>query len=868
MSTKPSPDALKMLHLIDDYFNGLFKNNKYSDLFQREFRHLFKIERASAFSVFGNDAYIVGLGLIDCWDFDKNIGVIETKVNETLQRNQEIIAHLKNLTPVVKKEIRDGRLDKDCWEIFNDKLKEVKKWEESIDEPYTYLPFFLRKLNGNIKDDYQIIVDEFKRDLNWKKDYDRVSVLYQQLCKWIDDDRTKAQYGKRRWEAMKEKFAFMNEKWFSLKDDFDFEKSKQLISEVFYPDQEEYYKKLEEWAKTEIDDKSCASWIKDFLCTGRTLPIRQVQVLRFKGNLEMGKTFLLSKYEEKLKWDEKKKHDREYAHKSLFDSFDEKYNSFQPIWTNFENKYSLFPQCICANVDSNRFPKLSMFGDWTDGIKIQHDTIHYGIIVENMTLESTNRYFFIYRSKYKKSRIKIIIYSDRGFELIKDYLTHTMPTMEINDNIIGCMSIVDTTSTSSPVGISSLLSYTKDNYDPNPKVISHYEKSGLTLSQKGFQNTLGLRLFTNAAIFQIAKRIGYSITLTLEKTLSDDELSSLMQHIDKDIDKLTFEERYLCHFINYAQYKFPKEGDELFKKFNLSRRINLYHNVQEHYSTPIFCEWLFPFAKIVHEYKNTEFKKNTDSVGSDFYRYRYNLSSWFDKTNQHFLFNLRVLCYLNWVFISSKTGNIKKLSALWLFYILYSCKLGAYRKDCAFLDSLLYYTCIQNEKIFIKLLEHIKGTYSGRLWKKYDVNTILFNVIRLYSNDFKGWGKVLTYNQREYLNGGKWKHDLLVLYQKNRKDMKIIDNEETSKLASEIFNQISTKIENDHYPHSNILAIFEDMEPFNLPDNFTYRQRQSNNCLEYNADYSGSYAHDVMGYSNDEIDTIFDGDPNAYWNID
>lgn len=32
--------------------------------------------------------------------------------------------------------------------------------------------------------------------------------------------------------------------------------------------------------------------------------------------------------------------------------------------------------------------------------------------------------------------------------------------------------------------------------------------------------------------------------------------------------------------------------------------------------------------------------------------------------------------------------------------------------------------------------------------------------------------------------------------------------------------------------------------------------------------YNGSYAQDVMGYSDDDIDTIFDGDPSAYWNID
>lgn len=32
--------------------------------------------------------------------------------------------------------------------------------------------------------------------------------------------------------------------------------------------------------------------------------------------------------------------------------------------------------------------------------------------------------------------------------------------------------------------------------------------------------------------------------------------------------------------------------------------------------------------------------------------------------------------------------------------------------------------------------------------------------------------------------------------------------------------------------------------------------------------YGGSYAQNEMGYSDDDIDTIFDGDPDAYWNID
>ena len=32
--------------------------------------------------------------------------------------------------------------------------------------------------------------------------------------------------------------------------------------------------------------------------------------------------------------------------------------------------------------------------------------------------------------------------------------------------------------------------------------------------------------------------------------------------------------------------------------------------------------------------------------------------------------------------------------------------------------------------------------------------------------------------------------------------------------------------------------------------------------------YNGTYAQDVAGHSDDEIDTIFEGDPSAYWNID
>ena len=32
--------------------------------------------------------------------------------------------------------------------------------------------------------------------------------------------------------------------------------------------------------------------------------------------------------------------------------------------------------------------------------------------------------------------------------------------------------------------------------------------------------------------------------------------------------------------------------------------------------------------------------------------------------------------------------------------------------------------------------------------------------------------------------------------------------------------------------------------------------------------YAGTWAQDYGGYSDDDIETIFDGEPDAYWNID
>lgn len=81
------------------------------------------------------------------------------------------------------------------------------------------------------------------------------------------------------------------------------------------------------------------------------------------------------------------------------------------------------------------------------------------------------------------------------------------------------------------------------------------------------------------------------------------------------------------------------------------------------------------------------------------------------------------------------------------------------------------------------------------------------------------------------------------------------------------------------YPKFLMDALFESRRIWNL-DRDSYDEFESEdyyNSDEYDSNYeekpsygrySGSWAQDVEGYSDDDIDTIFDGDPSAYWNID
>ena len=39
-------------------------------------------------------------------------------------------------------------------------------------------------------------------------------------------------------------------------------------------------------------------------------------------------------------------------------------------------------------------------------------------------------------------------------------------------------------------------------------------------------------------------------------------------------------------------------------------------------------------------------------------------------------------------------------------------------------------------------------------------------------------------------------------------------------------------------------------------------------CEDYEDENAGTYAHDVAGFDEETINDAFDGEPDAYWNID
>lgn len=73
---------------------------------------------------------------------------------------------------------------------------------------------------------------------------------------------------------------------------------------------------------------------------------------------------------------------------------------------------------------------------------------------------------------------------------------------------------------------------------------------------------------------------------------------------------------------------------------------------------------------------------------------------------------------------------------------------------------------------------------------------------------------------------------------------------------------LARTINSDYHPHN---SVYDDFDPESY-----YEEEYEPDFYEEETyeRYNGSYAQDVEGWSDQDIDDVFDGDPDAYWNID
>ena len=71
---------------------------------------------------------------------------------------------------------------------------------------------------------------------------------------------------------------------------------------------------------------------------------------------------------------------------------------------------------------------------------------------------------------------------------------------------------------------------------------------------------------------------------------------------------------------------------------------------------------------------------------------------------------------------------------------------------------------------------------------------------------------------------------------------------------------LAKTINPDDHPHYNPMIDYDPEDDYDPADYYEEEKTYDN--------YNGSYAQDVEGWSDQDIDDVFDGDPDAYWNID
>lgn len=116
----------------------------------------------------------------------------------------------------------------------------------------------------------------------------------------------------------------------------------------------------------------------------------------------------------------------------------------------------------------------------------------------------------------------------------------------------------------------------------------------------------------------------------------------------------------------------------------------------------------------------------------------------------------------------------------------------------------------------------------------------------------------VTNGQKE--NGNKWG-----LINENGKEVLPLENDDIWPFYGK--KRVTTKVVKDNVAQNVVLSDIlgkDEAQEYDCSSNNYYDDDYGTSYGEY----AGTYAQDVEGYSDDVIDDAFDGDPDAYWNID
>lgn len=635
------------------------------------------------------------------------------------------------------------------------------------------------------------------------------------------------------------------------------EEAKEFLLEIFTHRQESFYTNIESWAKF-LEDKECSKWISSFLYKGRNLRIRNIKILKYIDDEKKAKEFLLSKYNEKLNWDKKKKTQRENKYKSIFENYDQYKNSLNSFIPGLTKNTKLYSKCLSSNVKGKSDP-FSLISH-NDGFEIWEDCIRVGSFVYHLSLQATNRLFYTYSSTYRKHTTSFTFFSPFVLDIIKEYSALFLDNKL--DYAKGCIVVRDFETRNIVKGYCCILTEEASQFGNEPLFVYN----SLASSGKCYHDVAGYRLVFKALIWHLLKDKTSKIDFSASRDFSIDERSLLSKLISQSYDKMSFDDKYICHFIDCDKYKFPitdPDFNNYFKRSFTDKIINLKNCINSQYNTKILEDGHFQFAKVEYEYGDSNFKKLVDSIGGNISRGRY-VEVWSDWTSDDFISILRVLAFINWVYVSNETGNVKKITACWLLSIIYEQYEKAYDRDKNFWTLMLSYVLIENQLIYDTLLCQLKKNE-----QKNDENINITCIIVTLTKDIKFLKQKLTFEQKCFLSKNIHKCTLFEDFHKQNSDTEYCKRNEVEIILEKLCKLIKEHqgtVQNFSKPI--ILDLLKDVPKFIIPQNFTYTHMHYRNYDKYNGDYKGSYAHDVMEYSNSDIDTIFDGEPDAYWNID